>query len=200
MDYVGPASKIPEKKNVPAPRIYSIDFVRGLVMIIMALDHVRDLLHTTSLTQSPTDLTTTTPVLFFTRWITYLCAPTFVFLSGTSAYLSFHSKNNVRQSRSFLIKRGIWLIVMEFTLINFALWFDVEVRILMLQVIAAIGFGVILLSLLLKINAGILAVIALIIIGGHNLIQSFLNTENAFLSTCFGILFQQKMIPVSSHF
>src|SRR5215218_8424846 len=159
MDYVGPASKIPEKKNVPAPRIYSIDFVRGLVMIIMALDHVRDLLHSTSVTQRPTDLNTTSPVLFCTRWITYLCAPTFVFLSGTSAYLSFQSTDNVKAFRNFLLKRGIWLIVLEFTLINFALWFDIQFRILMLQVIAAIGFGFVLLSLLLKVNTKILAII-----------------------------------------
>jgi len=65
-------------------RINSIDFTRGLVMIIMALDHVRDLIHVDSIAQSPTNLATTTPVLFFTRWITYLCAPTFVFLAGFS--------------------------------------------------------------------------------------------------------------------
>jgi uncharacterized membrane protein len=67
-------------------RIGAIDFVRGMVMIIMALDHVRDLMHVDSITQSPTNLLTTTPVLFFTRWITYLCAPTFVFLAGTSDF------------------------------------------------------------------------------------------------------------------
>ncbi|MNL81628.1 Acyltransferase family protein [compost metagenome] len=65
----------------------SIDIVRGIVMIIMALNHVRDLMHVDSITQSPTDLTTTSPLLFFTRFITHLCAPTFVFLAGTSVYL-----------------------------------------------------------------------------------------------------------------
>jgi uncharacterized membrane protein len=69
-------------------RILTIDIARGLVMVIMALDHARDLLHVDSLTQSPTDMATTTPILFFTRWITHLCAPSFVFLSGTSAWLS----------------------------------------------------------------------------------------------------------------
>ncbi|MEO8852126.1 MAG: heparan-alpha-glucosaminide N-acetyltransferase domain-containing protein, partial [Ginsengibacter sp.] len=76
-------------------RITSIDFVRGVVMIIMALDHTRDMMHINSLTQSPTDLATTSPALFFTRWITHFCAPTFVFLAGLSAYLSFKNKNNV---------------------------------------------------------------------------------------------------------
>src|ERR1700712_691519 len=96
-------------------RIYSIDITRGFVMIIMALDHVRDLMHVNSIIQSPTDLSTTTPILFFTRWITYLCAPIFVFLSGTSAYLSFRSKGDLAQSRTFLLKRGVWLVLLDFT-------------------------------------------------------------------------------------
>jgi uncharacterized membrane protein len=87
-------------------RIHSIDIVRGIVMVIMALDHVRDMLHINSITQSPTDLQTTSPILFFTRWITYLCAPAFVFLAGTSAYLSNKKKNNLVDSRNFLLKLG----------------------------------------------------------------------------------------------
>src|ERR1700733_14534802 len=105
-------------------RIYSIDFTRGLIMIIMALDHVRDFMHVNAVTQSPTNLATTTPVLFFTRWITYLCAPVFVFLAGTSAYLSFKNKGNISQSRRFLLKRGLWLILLEFSVVNFGLFFD----------------------------------------------------------------------------
>src|SRR5580692_13118688 len=97
-------------------RISSIDFARGLVMIIMALDHVRDLMHENSLTQSPVDLQSTTPILFFTRWITYLCAPTFVFLAGSSAYFSFKHKDDMAQSRKFLLQRGLWLIILEFTI------------------------------------------------------------------------------------
>jgi len=73
-------------------RITNIDFTRGVVMVIMALDHVRDMMHTTAISQSPTNLASTTPILFFTRWITHLCAPTFVFLAGASAYLLFVQK------------------------------------------------------------------------------------------------------------
>src|ERR1044071_4773620 len=87
-------------------RIHSIDFMRGIVMIIMALDHTRDFMHVTSLTQNPTNLDTTTPMLFFTRWITHLCAPTFVFLSGTSAYISLKSRGNFYLGRKFLFTRG----------------------------------------------------------------------------------------------
>lgn len=181
-------------------RIQSIDFVRGLVMIIMALDHIRDLLHTTSLSQSPLDLSTTTPILFFTRWITHLCAPTFVFLSGASAYLSYQNKNNYKSSKSFLFKRGLWLIFLELTLINFVLWFDVRFRIEWIQVIAAIGFGFILLSLLLRVNAKWLAVIALIIIAGHDWITTSPDLKSPALNAVVGILFKQKFFQITPNF
>lgn len=105
-------------------RILAIDTVRGLVMVIMALDHVRDLLHLPAQTQDPTDLNTTTAPIFLTRWITHLCAPTFVFLSGTSAYLSRQKRGqqggSVAQTNHFLLRRGMVLIGLELTLINFA--------------------------------------------------------------------------------
>jgi uncharacterized membrane protein len=150
-------------------RIHSIDITRGLVMIIMALDHVRDLLHVHAVTQSPTNLATTTPLLFFTRWITYLCAPVFVFLAGTSAYLSFRNKGNVSQSRVFLLKRGIWLVLLEFTLVNLGLFFDLGFHTLIFEVIATIGFGFIALSLMLKLSNKTIGLIGLIIVFCHNL-------------------------------
>src|SRR5258708_18110812 len=152
-------------------RSNAIDFVRGLVMIIMALDHTRDLIHVSSIVQSPTNLATTTPILFFTRWITHLCAPAFVFLSGTSAYLSFKKKNNPAESKRFLLSRGIWLIILEFTIINFGVWFDIHFRLLFFQVIAAIGFSFIILSLLLKKSIKVIAITGLIIIFGCNLLD-----------------------------
>src|ERR1700761_4234274 len=89
-------------------RIQSIDIVRGIVMVIMALDHVRDYFHITGMTDDPLNLNTTTPQLFFTRWITHFCAPVFVFLSGTSVYLMSLRKSK-KELSSFLIKRGLWL-------------------------------------------------------------------------------------------
>src|SRR6187402_2741768 len=130
----------------------AIDISRGIVMIIMALDHVRDLMHIDALTQSPTDLSTTTPILFLTRWITHLCAPIFVFLAGTSVYLSLKSKNNFTETKQHLIKRGFWLLLLEFTLVNFGLFFDIGFHTLLFEVIATIGFGFIILGLLLKIT------------------------------------------------
>lgn len=130
-------------------RITSIDVVRGIVMIIMALDHTRDFLLENALTQNPTDLANTYPALFFTRWITHLCAPTFVFLSGVSAYISTKNQNNINETRTFLLTRGLWLIFLEFSIISFGIWSDLGFHTLLFQVIAAIGIGFILLWFLI---------------------------------------------------
>lgn len=142
-------------------RISSIDFVRGLVMLLMALDHIRDMYHASSLTMDPTDLSVTTPYLFFTRWITHLCAPTFVFLAGLSAYLSFRKRKSLSQSRKFLLTRGIWLIFLEFTVINFGIWFDIHFNVFLFQVIAALGFGFIFLGTLLSLDARVIGILGL---------------------------------------
>ena len=138
-------------------------------MVIMALDHTRDFMHMGSLNQDPLNLTTTTPLLFLTRWITHYCAPVFVFLSGTSAFISMRNRKDITATRRFLISRGILLIILEFTVINFGLWYDLHFRILLFQVIAAIGFGFIVLSFLLKLRPGVIATVGLIIIFTHNL-------------------------------
>ena len=93
-------------------RIETIDLLRGLVMIIMALDHTRDYFHSAATTGDPLDLATTTPFLYFTRWITHFCAPTFVFLSGVSAWLQSRRKTK-KELSLFLITRGLWLVFME---------------------------------------------------------------------------------------
>lgn len=181
-------------------RINSIDFVRGLVMVIMALDHIRDLMHTTSLIEDPTNLATTTPILFFTRWITHLCAPTFVFLSGTSAYFSLKNSQSVAESRKFLLTRGLWLIVLEFTIINFGIWFNIHFDLLMQQVICAIGGGLIILALLLTLPARTIGVIGLVIIVGHNLLDGLQLATSPLLEKAFFVLFRPRLFPVTPNF
>jgi uncharacterized membrane protein len=166
-------------------RINSIDVVRGLVMVIMALDHTRDWLHVSALTQSPTDLATTTPLLFFTRWVTYFCAPIFVFLAGTSAYLSAKTQPDLVAARRFLWRRGLWLIVLEFTLVNFAIWFDPKFRTFLFQVIAAIGFSFIVLAFLLKLSPKVIGFIGAIIIFCHGLLPLFSFANNSPLRSLF---------------
>src|SRR6476646_7463495 len=91
------------KPAKPGGRIQSIDIVRGIVMIIMALDHTRDMVHLTSVSDQPTNLQTTTVALFLTRWITHFCAPTFVFLSGVSAFLFLRKNKDIAYTRRFLL-------------------------------------------------------------------------------------------------
>src|ERR1700744_5707777 len=100
-------------------RIQSIDLLRGAIMIIMALDHTRDFFHNAGPRADATDMATTTPILFFTRWITHFCAPNFVFLSGISAYIA-GTRRTKSELSSFLIKRGLWLVFVEVVILTFA--------------------------------------------------------------------------------
>ena len=151
-------------------RIESIDIVRGLAMIIMALDHVRDFFHSEAFTDDPLNLATTTPLLYFTRWITHFCAPIFVFLSGTSIYLQSLRKTK-RQLSSFLIKRGLWLIFVEFVIITFSWSFDPFYHFIYLQVIWAIGISMVLLGVLIHLPYKLILALGLIIVFGHNLLD-----------------------------
>jgi len=177
-------------------RIHSIDIVRGIVMIIMALDHVRDLMHIHSITQSPIDFATTTPLLFFTRWITHLCAPTFVFLAGISAYMSLKNNNNLSETRRNLLKRGLFLLVLEFTIVNFAIFFDIGFHTLLFEVIASTGFGFIILSLLLKLSPKQLAITGLVILFFHNLTPLIPFGETSILKAIFTPFFSPTAIPL----
>jgi uncharacterized membrane protein len=151
-------------------RIDSIDVLRGIVMVIMAIDHVRDFVHDQAYTGDPLNVLTTTPVLYFTRWITHLCAPTFVFLSGLSIYLQSLRKTKSELS-SFLFKRGIWLIFVEFGLISLAITFNPLYNLLLLQVIWAIGISMIILGFLIRLPFKMLLSIGLVIVLGHNLLD-----------------------------
>lgn len=148
-------------------RIQSIDLLRGLVMIIMALDHTRDFFHSQAFTGNPLDLTTTTPILFFTRWITHFCAPIFVFLSGTSIYLQSLRKNK-KQLSIFIIKRGLWLVLIELIVMSFAFTFDIHYSIFILQTIWAIGISMIILGLILWLPFAAILALGAVIVFGHD--------------------------------
>lgn len=190
-------------------RIHAIDIIRGVVMVIMALDHVRDLLHIPALTQDPTNLTTTTAPIFLTRLITHLCAPTFVFLSGTSAYLSLQKRSTANvtlqssgrnSARFFLFKRGLVLILLEVTLINFAFWTDIHVRSLMLQVIFVIGGGLILLSAVAKIPVRWLGIAGLGIVFLHDLLGLVPPFTNLAARLGWSLLFRTELFSFGPHF
>lgn len=151
-------------------RIESIDILRGIAMVIMALDHVRDYFHITAFTDDPLNLATTTPFLYFTRWITHLCAPIFVFLSGTSIYLQSLRKTK-KELSAFLIKRGLWLIFAEFIIIAFAWTFNPFYNFIPMQVIWAIGISMVILGLAIRLPFHFILVPGLVIVFGHNLLD-----------------------------
>lgn len=153
-------------------RIDSIDLLRGLVMIIMALDHTRDFFHLGAWTNDPTNLATTTPFLFFTRWITHLCAPVFVFLAGTGAWFQSLRKSK-KELSLFLIKRGLWLLVVEIIIMNFAFSFDVNYSIIALQTIWSIGISMIILGLMVWLPFYIILATGSLIVLGHNLLDFY---------------------------
>jgi uncharacterized membrane protein len=174
-------------------------------MVIMALDHVRDLLHIPALTQDPTNISTTTVPVFLTRLITHLCAPTFVFLAGTSVYLSVQKAvdsqiDGLAYRRRFLLKRGLVLILLEVTLINFAFWTDIQFRSMMLQVIFAIGMGLVLLSGLIRFQVRTLAMAGLAIIFLHDLLLLVPPFTNLAARLGWSLLFRTDFFAVSPAF
>ena len=156
--------------SISRPRIDSIDLLRGLIMVIMALDHVRD--HFSKATFDPTDLTQTTPGYFLTRWITHFCAPVFVLLAGTGARLSRKGGKSTRDLARFLWTRGLWLILLEFTIVRPGWIFGSgAARVLWGEVLWAMGCSMVALAGLVFLPAGRIAVVGVVLLVGHNLLD-----------------------------
>jgi uncharacterized membrane protein len=164
---------IHQQNSITSKRIESIDVLRGIVMVIMALDHVRDYVHIGANLDNPLNLQTTTPILFFTRWITHFCAPIFILLSGTSIYLQSHRKTQPELG-FFLLKRGAWLILAEWTIIAFGWTFNPTFSVIPFQVIWAIGISMVILGLIILIRLPFSAILSLglLIVFGHNMLDS----------------------------
>ena len=156
-------------------RLNSIDFLRGLVMVIMAIDHVRD--YFTNVRFDPLDLEQGSPELFLTRWITHFCAPVFVLLAGTSAGL-MAARRTPQELSLFLLSRGLWLIFIELTVVTFAWTFQSLASIIVFQVIWAIGISMVVMAGLVLLPKWAIAAFALIIVFGHNILDFGLFPEN----------------------
>lgn len=159
-----------ELPNPARERVYSIDVLRGIVMIIMALDHVRDFFHEGAMTSDPLNPETTSVALYLTRWVTHFCAPVFVFLSGLSVFLMNGRKSKAEISR-FLLTRGLWLILVEVTVVSLGLSFNPLFSIFFLQVIWAIGISFVILSLLVYLPWGAILAIGAAITLSHNILD-----------------------------
>lgn len=146
-------------------RLESVDMLRGFVIALMVLDHVRDYFHVHAFVFDPLDPARTSVALYATRWITHLCAPTFVFLSGVSIHLQRAQGKDTATLSRFLVSRGLWLVLLEFTLISFGFNFGF---VLFAQVIYAIGIGMILLAALIRLPDRVVLAIGFLIVAGHN--------------------------------
>lgn len=153
------------------PRLQSIDALRGLVMMIMLLDHVRETFYLHKQVSDPMNVTETEPALFWSRVLAHLCAPVFVMLTGMSAFLFQLKTQSIEQTRHFLLKRGLFLILLELTLVNFAWTATFPPEVIYLQVIWAIGLSMVILSMCIGLPKKILLSIGLLIIFGHNLLD-----------------------------
>ncbi|HEX5971452.1 MAG TPA: heparan-alpha-glucosaminide N-acetyltransferase domain-containing protein [Gemmatimonadaceae bacterium] len=153
----------------PAParaRIESVDLLRGVIMILMALDHTRDYF---GAPVNPTDVATTTVALFFTRWVTHFCAPVFFLLTGTGAFLALRRRSVAGLSR-FLLTRGLWLIFLELVVVRCLGWqFNFDWHLTVLTVLWALGWAMIVLSALVWLPAGVVGTIGAALILVHNL-------------------------------
>ena len=170
-------------------RINSIDLLRGIVMVIMALDHVRDFFHIHGMDGDPTNLATTSPALFFTRFITHYCAPVFVFLSGTSIFLQSQRKTK-KELAIFLLTRGLWLMLIEVVVINFLFSFNPFYNGIAVQVIWVIGVSMVLMSVLIFLPFKIIFVIGLIMVLGHNFLDRYNFNSNQSIPLGWSILHQ----------
>ena len=190
---------MPTAQQAPPPtqRLLSIDALRGLVIIFMLLDHVRETFFLHRQVADPMSIDATEPALFFSRTLAHLCAPVFVLLTGLSAYLYGEKYQGTRDVSAFLFKRGLFLVVLEFTLVNFAWTFQFPPTVIYLQVIWAIGVSMIALAALVWLPRPVLLLLAIVIIAGHNLLDSLHFAAGSALHVPWAILHDRGWIEFS---
>lgn len=179
-------------------RLESIDLLRGLVMILMALDHTRDYFHNDAFLFAAEDLSKTNMVLFFTRWITHYCAPVFVFLSGISAYLQ-RGRKTKKELSAFLFTRGLWLILVELVFVALFRTFNLHFIFNNLQVIWAIGVSMAVLAGLIYLPLKVILGIAVVILAGHNLLDTVHVPGNGAVSFLWSVLHDPKVFTYGDH-
>jgi uncharacterized membrane protein len=180
-------------------RLTAIDALRGAVMVLMALDHTRDFVHAGAMAFSPEDLARTTPILFLTRWITHVCAPVFLFTAGVGVYLRLQQPGSTRgQLSRFLLTRGLWLVVVELTVMRVALNFSLDARYpVLLLVLWALGVSMIALAALIHLPHRVLAVLSLAVIAVHNGFDGVQASQFGALAGLWNVLHQPGVFFVA---
>lgn len=177
--------------SVPARlRLDSVDLLRGLVMVLMALDHTRDFFGSSGL--NPRDVAD--PALFLTRWITHFCAPVFIFLAGVSAYLYGTRGRSLGEVSRYLVTRGVWLMLIEFTLVRLGWTFSLDLGPFVIQVIWVIGASMLVLAGLIHLPRWAIFTCALVFIAGHNLLDGFRAEQVGAWGWIWNLLHQPGMI------
>lgn len=182
---LSPAAEAP--RSAP-PRLDSVDLVRGVVMVLMVLDHTRDFFSGNAF--DPTDLERTTPALFLTRWVTHFCAPVFAFLAGTGAYLSGARGKSRDELAWFLVTRGLWLIFLEQTVVKFGLLFHPAPNAFFALVFWSIGWSLVVLAGLIYLPTVVVGAIGVLMIATHNLADGLRADSFGSLAPLFLILHQ----------
>lgn len=179
-------------------RLQSIDALRGLVIVIMLLDHVRETFYLNKQVSDPMSVMEVEPALFGSRLLAHLCAPVFVLLTGMSAFLFQMKMQSLAQTRSFLFKRGLFLVLLELTLVNFAWTATFPPDVIYLQVIWAIGLSMLVLALCIGLPKKLLLGIGLLIIFGHNLLDTMSFKGIPFLESIWFVLHERGWIEFES--
>jgi uncharacterized membrane protein len=177
-------------------RLLSIDALRGLVILFMLLDHVRETFLLHRQLSDPMSIDSTEPALFISRTLAHLCAPVFVLLTGLSAWLYGQKYQGLRDVSAFLFKRGLFLVVLEFTLVNFAWTFQLPPSVIYMQVIWAIGVSMLALAALVWLPRTLLIALAIVIIAGHNLLDGLHFAPGSALQNAWAILHERSWIEV----
>jgi len=184
------------KPAAAATRLQSIDALRGLVMVIMLLDHIRETWFLYMAVGDPVNARTIMPALFFTRITSTLCAPIFVALTGLSAYL-YHQKHSLAETSRFLLSRGAFLVLLELTLVNFSWRAELVPQFVFLQVIWAIGLCMILLAGLIHLPARAILALGLALVAGHNLLDGITFPAHHPLFVPWAIIHERSQIELA---
>jgi uncharacterized membrane protein len=187
-----------ESHTQPKSRIGSVDSLRGLVMVIMALDHVREFFHAGAMSFQPEDLTRTTVALFFTRWITHICAPVFMFTAGLAAFFWLGRGRTTGELSRFLWKRGIWLVVLELTVLRFAMNFSLTNGVVILSILWALGWSMVALGFLVRLPIRILAIVSVLVIALHNLADPLQASQFGAAAWLWNVLHQPGVFRAGS--